>query len=544
MTGKELILKAMNLKEVERIPWVPFAGVHAATLINENATDFLKRSDLIVNGLDEVVKRYSPDGLPLVFDLQIEAEIFGCDLNWSDDNPPAVVSHPLSDGTSNLEDLSVPTIADGRLPVIIDALKRTRERHPDIALYGLITGPFTLALHLLGTDIFMGMFDRPDHVRDVLSFCAETAKFMADVYIDGGADVIAVVDPMTSQIGPDQFREFCAQPATAVFDHIRSRGSKGSFFVCGHAQNNIEAMTECHCDGLSIDENIPLDYVKDVCLKKNISFGGNMKLTTVMLLGKPDDNKVEAMQCMEIGGFKGFILAPGCDMPFATPPNNVEAIAQVVHDDYQRQIAKELSQREKTPDQLLDMTDYGQGDKVIIDVITLDSEACAPCQYMVEAVKSVIPEFGDLIEWREHKIKHPESVTLMSSLYVRNIPTICVDGKIKFVSKIPPRDELVKAILARIREKFSLKINYRRGKILLLGNPEDRAYQESKENIELALKELGSDVSLEEVNEDADVKKYGVFKTPAVVTERHFVKSVGKIADKTAVKEWIKALSE
>lgn len=58
---------------------------------------------------------------------------------------------------------------------------------------------------------------------------------------------------------------------------------------------------------------------------------------------------------------------------------------------------------------------------------------------------------------------------MMSSLYVRSIPTICVDGKIKFVSKIPPRSELVKAILARIREKFSIKVHYRRGEDSSLG---------------------------------------------------------------------------
>ena len=39
------------------------------------------------------------------------------------------------------------------------------------------------------------------------------------------------------------------------------------------------------------------------------------------------------------------------------------------------------------------MRDYGQADKVIVDIITLDSEACAPCQYMVEAVKTDRPEF-------------------------------------------------------------------------------------------------------------------------------------------------------
>jgi MtaA/CmuA family methyltransferase len=544
MTGKELIRAAIAGEKVERIPWVPFTGVHAGSLIGKNATEFLQDTDAIVAGLNEAVKRYRPDGIPVVFDLQIEAEILGCTLNWSDDNPPAVTSHPLADGEVTLDQLSLPLATDGRLPIALEATRRIRAAHPDLAVYGLITGPFTLALHLLGTDIFMGMFDDPEYINKVLDFCAEIANALSEYYVEAGCDVIAVVDPMTSQIGPDQFKEFCTAPSIKVFDKIRELGALSSFFVCGHAQNNIDVMTDCHCDNISIDENIPLDFVREICIKKGVSFGGNMKLTSVMLLGTPDDNKVDAMECMELGGMEGFILAPGCDMPYATPPENVEAVADVIHDIYQQDIARELATQKSVTCNLLDMSEYGQGDKVIIDIITLDSEGCAPCQYMVEAVKAVAPEFGDLIEWHEHKIKQPESITLMSSLFVKNIPTICIDGKIRFVSRIPPREELLKAIQDRIKEKFALKINYNRGKILLLGQPEEAGYSELKENIELALKELGSDVSFDTVSELDEIHKYGVFKTPAVLTEKFTVKSTGKIAEKNIVKEWIKALRE
>ena len=480
----------------------------------------------------------------MAFDLQIEAETFGCELNWSDDNPPAVVSHPLIDGDATLSDLKIPSRDDGRIPIVLEATRRLRKSHPDIALYGLITGPFTLALHLLGTDIFMGMFDRPEYIIEVLSFCADVGVALSEMYIEEGCDVIGVVDPMTSQIGPDQFSEFCTAPARTVFDAIRAKGAKGSFFVCGHAQNNIAVMCDCHCDNISVDENIPLDYVKEICESKNVSFGGNMKLTTVMLLGSPDDNKVNAMECMELGGGKGFILAPGCDLPFATPRENLMAVADVVHDEYQQEVARKLAQKGPAECELLDMSDYGQGDKVIIDVITLDSEACAPCQYMMEAVKTVAPEFGELIEWREHKIKYPESITLMSSLYVRNIPTICIDGQIKFVSRIPPRDELIAAIQNRIREKFALKIKYNKGRVILLGDVGDDGYGELRENIAVALKELGTSVEFIEINDAEQIRRYGVFQTPAVVTEKHTVKSAGKVVEKSILKEWIKTIGE
>ncbi len=84
----------------------------------------------------------------MMFDLQVEAEILDCGIQWSEENPPAVISHPLLNG-KNIEDLSIPQKQDGRIPIALEVTARMREKYPDLALYGLITGPYTLALHLL-----------------------------------------------------------------------------------------------------------------------------------------------------------------------------------------------------------------------------------------------------------------------------------------------------------------------------------------------------------------------------------------------------------
>jgi uroporphyrinogen decarboxylase len=61
-------------------------------------------------------------------------------------------------------------------------------------------------------------------------------------------------------------------------------------------------MAECKCDNISIDENIPLDYVRAECEKHGISYGGNLQLTSVLLLGEPIDAQKNAIACMEIAG--------------------------------------------------------------------------------------------------------------------------------------------------------------------------------------------------------------------------------------------------
>ena len=84
MTGKELIEKVLRNEEVERVPWVPYAGVHAGKLLGYKTGEVYTDEDKLVESLLEVNKLYKPDGQPVMFDLQIEAEILGCKLVWKD----------------------------------------------------------------------------------------------------------------------------------------------------------------------------------------------------------------------------------------------------------------------------------------------------------------------------------------------------------------------------------------------------------------------------------------------------------------------------
>ncbi len=538
MTGKELIIKAMRLKKTERTPWVPFVGVHGGKLLGLDAETYLKSGDHIFEGVSKAISEYDPDGIPVVFDLQVEAEVLGCNLMWAADNPPSVASHPLAEGVT-LESLSVPSLQDGRIGMIMEVTSRLREAHPDIALYGLITGPFTLALHLMGTDVFIKMLEDEAYVHQVMEFGKQVCMFMAEEYIKNGCDVIALVDPMTSQISPEQFRQFVTGPATEIFDFIRQKGALSSFFVCGYAQQNIEAMCECKPDNVSIDENIPLDYVREVALPLGVSFGGNMKLTVVLLMGTPEECQVHALECIDQSGDKGFILAPGCDLPMDTPPENLKAVTQLVRDEYQQEVIRTLMENRPEEKKLPDMSEYGQTDKVIVDIITLASESCAPCKYMVDAVKNVAPEFEGILEWREHSIKKMEAVNFMNALMVRSLPTICIDGKIAFTSQIPPRSELIQAIQNRINEKLKLKLSQKRPELLLFTRDKE---EEGKlhEVVAEAVNQLGADVDIRHITDEKIIRSFGIHKTPAVMNVSYKLKSQGRIPSVDVVREWIK----
>jgi uroporphyrinogen decarboxylase len=446
MNGKELLMKALAGEETTRPAWVPFIGCHGGFLIGEKAPAYLKSADLLVAGLKKAKELYKPDGLPVMFDLQIEAEILGCDLHWADEVPPAVTSHPLAQGKT-IADLPVLDETKGRFPVVVQALEMLKkEIGDDTALYGLICGPFTLALHLLGNDIFLDMYDEPEEVQAVIDSCADICIQSADIYLDHGADVIAVVDPMTSQISPDHFEEFVTPAMNKVYDHIRLRGGVSSIFVCGDVTRNLEVMVKTTADCISVDEQIDMANLRRLCEAENKSFGGNIKLTAVLLLGDENDAKMEVLDIMEKSGAKGFILAPGCDLPYAVPSENLQAVAEMVHDAYAREAARSLKAKEADSFDDIRLPDYHQAEEVMIDVITLDSTSCAPCQYMMEAVEKAAAVARPVCYINEHKIKVRQGIGMMVKLGVKNLPTICINGEIKFASIIPDQRTLVAAI--------------------------------------------------------------------------------------------------
>ena len=193
--GKELIIKTLRHEKTDDIPWVPFAGVHAGKLKGYTAQELLTDEDKLVESLLEVDKIYTPDGLPVLFDLQVEAEILGCELKWAKDNPPSVKSHPWEGPAKEIPcACKIPNEESGRIPMMLSAMRRVKTEIGDkTALYGLICGPFTLASHLRGTEIFMDMVSDPEYTKALVGYCAQVAIEMSRMYIDAGIDRKSVV---------------------------------------------------------------------------------------------------------------------------------------------------------------------------------------------------------------------------------------------------------------------------------------------------------------------------------------------------------------
>ncbi|MGC9395419.1 MAG: uroporphyrinogen decarboxylase family protein [Anaerolineae bacterium] len=453
LTGKDLLLATLRHEPTPAIPWVPFAGVHTGKLKGYTAQEVLTDGDKLFEALLAVNQTYDPDGQPVVFDLQIEAEILGCDLVWVEKGPPTVATHPLA--TTMRVPTHLPEAGDGRLPLILDVMRRMKAAvGAHTALYGLITGPFTLASHLRGTEIFMDMFDHPDFLRDLLAFGRDVAQRMASLYIEAGMDVIAVVDPLVSQVSPRHFTKLLSAPFSEVFAFIRERGAYSSFFVCGDATKNIEPMCHTGPDSISVDENIDLVAAKRITDAHNLTIGGNIPLTTRMLLGSQQDNMKFVADLLAQIDPHNFILAPGCDMPYDVPVENVVGVLQAVRDpEATRAMLTNYHAEELDLDAVI-LPDYAALEKPLVEVFTLDSDTCSACGYMRDAAIRATDELAGAADMVEYKFTQKENVARVVKMGVKNLPSIYINGELAYSSIIPSNRELVERISEKANERM------------------------------------------------------------------------------------------
>ncbi|MDD3824029.1 MAG: uroporphyrinogen decarboxylase family protein [Sphaerochaetaceae bacterium] len=446
MTGKQRVFDTFDGIKTDKLPWVPFTGVHAGKLLGLGARKVSTDTDALVQAALEVNRLYHPDGQPVMFDLQIEAEILGCDMVWSDDGPPSVSSHPLAETTEI--PTRIPFPQEGRLAMELEATRRLKAAiGKTTALYGVSCGPFTLASHLRGTEIFMDMMLEPEYVHELLAYTTKVAKAIASYLVEAGADVVAVTDPLISQISPAHFAQFMEGPFGDLFDSIRASGGRSSFFVCGNATMNIEPMCRTRCDSISVDENVNLATAKAITDRYGITLGGNIPLTSVMLFGNQQDNMKTVVDLIDSVEPGHLIISPGCDMPYDVPVENAIAAEHAVHEtDSARAM---VSNYESTGIEFTGtLPDYEHLEKPLVEVFTLDSATCAACTYMWAAAQDAVSHLDYPVDLIEYKYTVPQNIARCREVGVKQLPSIYINGKLAFSSIIPSRDEL----LARIGE--------------------------------------------------------------------------------------------
>ena len=139
--------------------FLPAIYEHKAWFIGSTPSAISRDPELLTRAVLAEFEAISADGLVIGVDVyNLEAEAAGCKVSFyegADTSIPGIKpgNHIVHVG-DDLTKAKVPNpLHDGRMPVNIEAARRVRQAvGPDIWLRGAISGPFSLAISLVGAE--------------------------------------------------------------------------------------------------------------------------------------------------------------------------------------------------------------------------------------------------------------------------------------------------------------------------------------------------------------------------------------------------------
>lgn len=335
MTKRERLERAYAFEPVDRIPFVPAVYEHKARLIGRSPSEVGRSADLLVEALEKELEVYDPDALTVGIDVyNVEAEAAGCEVRYFGAAPdvPAVVG-AIVRAPSDLPRLRRPDPErDGRMPLFLEAATRLhRSRGREIVVRGAVTGPFSLACALAGTeDVLVATIEDPPFVRGLMAFAAQvTVDFGAAFLREGVSPVLFDSKASPAAASPGVFRDFIAPVyRDAVIPELRRAGARTvPLIIGGNTTPILEDLIATGAGQLLCDAGADLGRFLKRCGEERRALRASVDARLVHT-GTRDEIKREALRILgQVAGRPGCLFGCGV-VAYDCDPANVVALRQ------------------------------------------------------------------------------------------------------------------------------------------------------------------------------------------------------------------------
>ncbi len=325
---RDRVFRAMDGLEVDRPPLMPITMMFAARRIGRIYHDYVTDYRVLVESQVRTAEMFDFDYVTTCSDPTRETCDCGGAVKFYEDQPPAIIEDgALLADKATLATLKVPDpYAGGRMLDRIKAVELFRQRvGGERLIEGWIEGPLASACALRGINATMlDCIDDPDFLRDLFAFCVELELSFAKAQVDAGADSIAIGDAAASLIGPQLYKELLWPYQKQMVDGLREMNTRIRLHICGNTKDLFEGMAALDCDILDLDSMAPLADARRRMGPDQLLLG-NVDPVVILQDGTPELVFTSLRQCRDAAG-KSYVVGAGCEVPQATPPENVAAM--------------------------------------------------------------------------------------------------------------------------------------------------------------------------------------------------------------------------
>lgn len=335
MTSLERCLTVLCGGIPDRVPVCLENFMFAAKVAGYTIPEYCQSGEKMAEAQLKTWDKFGHDMIDLENGVAAMAQAVGCEVEFVEDGPPWVIAPALA-SIEQVDALKpIDPYSDGTLPEMIQATQLiAREVGAHVCLLAEADqGPFSLASHILGPAEFLTALLQPEkeaQVHRLLEYATEQILRYARALLGAGAHLTMIGDSIAGPdvCSPDVYRRFAFPYEKRLIETLRAEGKLMGLHICGNATRIIEPMVATGAIFLQVDYKINHDVCKQAARGKTTLIG-TVDPSDVMALGTPALVKEKARYDIEhLGPGGGFILSPGCVLPYTTPEENVAVLVE------------------------------------------------------------------------------------------------------------------------------------------------------------------------------------------------------------------------
>jgi uroporphyrinogen decarboxylase len=273
--------------------------------------------------------------------LYVEAEAFGCEINFSQTEIPTV-SKRLIDSFSSLPSLKIPEIGEGRTCEHLKAAKFAAEKITDRPVLSGIIGPYSLAGRLYDiTEMMSAILSKPEGSHELLKVCTDFLKKYAQAFKDAGCNGVVIAEPAAGLLGEEECAAFSSYYVKQIVDHVQDENFIVILHNCGNTVNLVNSMVSTGSIGFHFGNAVDMLDILPQVPSDRLVFG-NLDPAGIIKNGTPETIRIKTLELLnKTASYKNFLLSSGCDVPPNTKLENIDALFNAL-DEYNKNQLKSI----------------------------------------------------------------------------------------------------------------------------------------------------------------------------------------------------------
>ena len=332
----EDIKKCINLQQPNRVPVFACSEEFDVRMAGELYCDYNSNSKIMAKCQIEAIKKFDYDWAWLQVDDCIEFEVLGVGTKGEGNILPATCNY-LPATYETLKGLKMPNPKkDGRMPVLLDAIKRIKDEFGDtVCVTGRTAAPFSSVTLLYGmTETLMMLYDEPKLVKKTVEFFTELQSMWGVAQIEAGADALWFGDCNASGhlISVDQYMEHAFEGVKNCVKAYDAAGGWSFYHASEHKLEHMKAQIATGISALSVGPGVDMAVVKEAVGGKCCILG-NVDPINALLQGTKERVVEDSKRIMNIGKQGGgYIFNSGEMVPRDIPEENMIAMIKTARE--------------------------------------------------------------------------------------------------------------------------------------------------------------------------------------------------------------------